>query len=152
MALIGGAGEPVETEVEEWVSKVEGHNTDKTCFARSIIIKTTWLIVTWFTKRSYTCNYKYLEIKYYVSWEWIELLACNSPLNRDFLQKCHFETFIHYKKHFIDWYTTIHRYIDVSILNLQYWYTHWNIMHHNVLMHHSIIPSLILRNWYPCTN
>ena len=41
MALIGGAGEPVETEVEEWVSKVEGHNTDKTCFARSIIIKTT---------------------------------------------------------------------------------------------------------------
>ena len=56
----------------------------------------------------------------------------------------HFKAFNHYRKCFIDWYTTvtIHWYIDASILNLQYQYTLWNIMHCNALMHHSIIPSL----------
>ena len=31
------------------------------------------------------------------------------------LQKCDFETFIHYKKHFIDRYTIIHQYLIYSI-------------------------------------
>ena len=59
------------------------------------------------------------------------------------LQNCHLKTFIHYRQPFIDWYTMIHRYIDPSILNLQYWHTHCNIMHHYASVHHSIILSLL---------
>ena len=40
------------------------------------------------------------------------------------LHKSHFETFIHYRKYFIDRYKKIQQYIDASILNLQYRYTH----------------------------
>ena len=58
------------------------------------------------------------------------------------LQKCHFKAFIIYRKYFIDQYTAIHWYINTSILNLPYWYTHWNSMHHNASVHHSIVPSL----------
>ena len=61
---------------------------------------------------------------------------------RVFSTKMSFWNFIHYTKHFIDRYTTIHWYIDASILHLQYQYTHWNIMYYNASMHHSITPSL----------
>ena len=40
------------------------------------------------------------------------------------LHKSHFETFIHYRKYFIGRYKKIQQYIDASILNLQYRYTH----------------------------
>ena len=33
--------------------------------------------------------------------------------------------------------------VDVWILNLQYWYTQWNIMYCDTLMYHSIVPSLV---------
>ena len=62
---------------------------------------------------------------------------------RVFLLQNVFETFIHYRKHFIDPYIMILWYINALILNLQYRYTHWNIMQCNAPMHHSIVPSLI---------
>ena len=44
------------------------------------------------------------------------------------LQNCHLKTFIHYRQPFIDWYTMIHRYIDISM----YWYLIFTVLIHTL--------------------
>ena len=61
---------------------------------------------------------------------------------------CHFKIIYALHTAFIDRYT---RYIDASILNLQYRYAYRTIMYCDASMHHSIVPSLILTGELVCT-
>ena len=49
--------------------------------------------------------------------------------------------FMDFTEHFIDQFTAMHWYIDALILNVQYRYTHWNIMYCYTSMLHSIVSS-----------
>ena len=48
------------------------------------------------------------------------------------------------QKQFIDQYTAIHRYIDVSILTFLYRYMYCNTMYCDTPIYHRIVPSLIV--------
>ena len=95
------------------------------CFAVQVILS----IVLRYSDASLLKSIRGLSILYdYYVTESDKIISSSSPIDsillpyctRVFLQKCHFKTFIHYRKHFID--RQLHNNtsnIDVLILNLQ---------------------------------
>ena len=77
--------------------------------------------------------------------QWFNLLTIvEGFFSNPFQQKKSFENLYRFNRmYYYNQYTVIHRYISVSILNLQYRYTYWNITYCDTSMYHSIVSSLV---------